>query len=288
MAESRHDFASPRPRGVSTGADTKTALHPFDIAVALDPLGDGCFRGRTSEQYWNMISPFGGLTAATVLNAVLSSPARQGDPIALTINFAAPIQRGEFDVEARLLRANRTTQHWSVAITQGDAREVATSAIAVIGARRPTWGSTEAVRPDTRGFDASRRLTPAMKMSWPAMYDLHLALGEFGKEGGSSLTHTWVRDAEPRPLDFLSLTAYSDTFAPRIFFRRPKIVPVGTVSMNVYYHIDAEDLARLGTEHVLGVAQGRVAYKGYADHEGQLWSGDTLLATTQQTLWYKE
>ena len=121
------------------------------------------------------------------------------------------------------------------------------------------------------------------------MYDIRFALGEVRMENPSSLTHTWIRDAEPRPLDFLSLTAYADTFAPRIFFRRPKLVPVGTVSMNIYYHIDAEDLARHGTEPVLGVAQGQVGYKGYADHEAQLWSGaNTLLATTQQMLWYKE
>lgn len=274
---------------MSTSADSKKALHPFDIALALEPLGAGRYRGRTSEEYWNMISPFGGLTAATVLNAILLSPERQGDPIALTVNFAAPIQRGEFSVESRLLRANRSTQHWFVAMTQGTAAEVMTSATAVFGARRPTWGSTEAKRPETRTVDASRRFTPVMNMKWPLMYDLRFAFGEVREENGSSLTHTWIRDAEPRPLDFLSLTAYADTFAPRIFFRRPKLVPVGTVSMNVYYHIDAEDLARVGTAPILGVAQGNVAHKAYADHEAQLWSGpDTLLATTQQMLWYKE
>src|SRR5436190_23904797 len=108
MAQSPHDLVPSRLRDVSTGADGKNqALHPFDTALALEPLGDGRFGGATNEQYWNMISPFGGLTAAIMLNAVLRHPERQGDPIALTINFGAPIQRCECSAESRLRRAKR-------------------------------------------------------------------------------------------------------------------------------------------------------------------------------------
>jgi hypothetical protein len=276
---------------MSSAADAPqtVAAHPFDRAVALELMPDGRLRGRTSELYWNMISPFGGATAATVLNAILLSPDRQGDPIALTVNFAAPIQPGEFFLEARLARANRSTQHWAVTVVQGMTPDVVVNAVAVFGARRPTWGSTEAVRPETASVDASRRFQAVMKMKWPAMYDVRFALGQVSEEKPNSLTHTWIRDAEPRALDFLSLTAYCDTFAPRIFFRRAQLVPVGTVSLNIYYHVDAADLAGHGTEPVLGVAHGQVGHKGYCDQHAQLWGRkNTLLATTQQMLWYKE
>jgi acyl-CoA thioesterase len=274
---------------MSNAADAAkaAAAHPFDRAVALESIPDGRLRGRTNESYWNMISPFGGMTAAMVLNAILQKPERQGDPVALTVNFAAPIQAGEFFVEARMARANRSTQHWAVTIVQGTTPDVVVNAIAIFGVRRPTWGDTEAVRPSAPDPEASRRFQPTMPMRWPAMYDVRYA--RVSNDNTDSLTHTWIRDAEPRNVDCLSLTAYCDTFAPRIFFRRPLLVPVGTVSLNIYYHVSAEDLAHHGSAPVFGVAHGQVNRKGYGDQHAQLWGQEnTLLATTHQMLWYKE
>ena len=49
----------------------------------------------------------------------------------------------------------------------------------------------------------------------------------------------WLRDDPPRPLDFASLTAMADVFFPRVWLRRATRVPVGTVSMTVYFHADS-------------------------------------------------
>ena len=91
-------------------SDTGAAMkHPFDQAIGLEPLAGGCFRGRTSDDYWNFVGPYGGILAAVVLNAVLIRPDRIGDPLSLTVNYAAPVRAGEFEVETRLMRASRTT-----------------------------------------------------------------------------------------------------------------------------------------------------------------------------------
>lgn len=268
---------------------TELALHPFDQAVALQPTSENRFRGRTSEAYWNMISPFGGVTAAIMLNGALSHPKQEGDPVALTVNYAAPIQQGDFHVESRLMRANRSTQHWSIVMTQGEADEVVANAVAVFGVRRETWGSTEAVRPSSMDRESSRRFRPIMNMRWPAMYDIRYALGEVREGNVDSITHSWISDATPRNVDFLSLAAYCDTFAPRIFMRRAQFVPIGTVSLNIYFHVSGDDLAQHGSEPVFGVAQGQVSHKAYYDQHGQVWGkGNELLATTHQMAWYKE
>ena len=39
------------------------AAHPFDQAMIVEPAGEGQWRGRTSEDYWNMVGPFGGTIA---------------------------------------------------------------------------------------------------------------------------------------------------------------------------------------------------------------------------------
>jgi len=45
-----------------------SAPHPFDAAIALAPAGTDAFSGATHPAYWNMVGPFGGLTAAVALN----------------------------------------------------------------------------------------------------------------------------------------------------------------------------------------------------------------------------
>ncbi len=102
--------------------------HPFDEAVALDALVASVdehgrasarqFEGRPHPAYANMVGPFGGVTAAQALAAVLAHPERLGEPVALTVNFAAALADAPFRVEARPARTNRSTQHWTVTMTQ--------------------------------------------------------------------------------------------------------------------------------------------------------------------------
>ena len=42
-----------------------------------------------------MVGPYGGITAATVLNAVLQHPALLGEPVSLTVNFCAAVAKEE-------------------------------------------------------------------------------------------------------------------------------------------------------------------------------------------------
>jgi hypothetical protein len=110
---------------------------PFDAVIRLEPFGDGRWRGHTHEAYGNMVGPFGGATEAAALAAVLAHPARQGEPIALTVNSAGPVAQGPFDVEAAAARTHRSPQHWSVRLRQGvDVVATATAVLAVKKWRR--------------------------------------------------------------------------------------------------------------------------------------------------------
>ena len=70
--------------------------HAFDQAIALTPVAPNLYKGSTSDAFKNMVGPFGGLTAAILLNAVLQHPERLGDPVSLTVNFAGPVGDGDF------------------------------------------------------------------------------------------------------------------------------------------------------------------------------------------------
>lgn len=271
-------------------------MHPFDEALRLDPLSPGVYTGASSPAYWNMVGPFGGMTAATALNAVLQHPHLLGEPISLTVNYAGPVAAGPFTVTATPRRTNRSTQHWLIELVQTGAtgeEEVMLTATAVTAARRATWSHDEATMPhapSAHQLPSSRLLNT---MAWIDRYDMRFAQGHFPQtwdgQGDASLSQVWVRDEPPRPLDFCSLAAMADIFYPRVYLRRALAVPAGTVSMTVYFHADGAELQQSGTQFLLGQAQAQAFRNGFFDQSSQLWNeSGVLLATTHQIVYFKQ
>ena len=130
------------------------APHLFDDATQIT-AGDSCWQGKTSPDYWAFVGPFGGCTAATILRALIDHPQRAGDPLSLTVNFCAPVAEGGFDLDVRLVKANRSSQHWCVEMTQGGG-DVATLATAVFAERRPSWSHQQATFPSAVPFEQAR------------------------------------------------------------------------------------------------------------------------------------
>lgn len=273
---------------------TVAATHPFDAAVELapEPGPPGVFSGHTSPAYANMVGPFGGITAATLLSAVLQHPDRLGDPLSLTVNFAGPIADGEFVVTARPARTNRSTQHWTIELVQDGV--VTTTATAVFGTRRQTWDSTEIAAPAAPPADEVAAQSFPDFIAWARNYDLRFVDGavpdpESGGGRPSSTSTLWVRDNPPRPLDFAALTALCDVFYPRAFLRLGRYLPAGTVSLTVYFHADATLIAAQADDAVLATARAQRFGRGYFDQTGEIWGRDgALLATTHQLVYFKD
>jgi acyl-CoA thioesterase len=266
--------------------------HLFDDATRVT-AGDSRWLGRTSPDYWAFVGPFGGVTAATILRALIEHPQASGDPLALTVNYCAPIAEGAFDLDVRLVKANRSSQHWCVELSQGGA-EVATLATAVFAARRPSWSHQDAQCPDAKPFDELRPY-PNLAASWVKQYDFRFIEGAPGFGSGAktdqpagAFSKLWIGDRKPRKIDMLSLMAMSDAFFGRVFHARNELVPFGTVSLTTYFHTDADDLANEDTTHVLAVADAKIFHKSYGDQSGELWSpSGRLLATTTQIAYFK-
>lgn len=272
------------------------SAHVFDEAIALNATGDGQYTGATSPAYANMVGPFGGVSAATLLNAVLQHPALLGEPVALTVNFCAALADGPFVVSATPVRTNRSTQHWTMSIGQAGAGGLSGTVMtgtAVTAARRATWSTNDAPMPPVPGPGAVARPGQAALVEWVRRYDMRFVRGAipavWDGGGDSSETQVWMRDAEPRVLDFCSLTAFADVFFPRVWLRRATRVPAGTVSMTVYFHAGGAQLAECGPGWVLGQASAQSFANGYFDQTAQLWNeGGHLLATTHQVVYYRE
>ena len=269
------------------------AEHLFDQATRVS-AGDSQWRGQTSDDYWAFIGPFGGVTSATMLRAILEHSQREGDPLSLTVHFCAPIARGAFDLDVRLIKANRSTQHWSVELTQ-QGGDVAAFATAALAARRPSWSHQPNQRPDATPFEQTRRYPKShLGMSWVHQYDFRFVEGQPALDGApqttlaSPFSKLWIADTAPRQIDVLSLMSMSDTLFGRIFHVRGELVPFGTVSLTTYFHADSEDLRSEEARQVLAIANASSFHKNYADQTGELWSpGGRLLATTHQIADFK-
>lgn len=263
--------------------------HPFDLAIALQPLDQGIWSGHTSEHYWNSISPYGGTTVATLLHAILQHPQRLGDPLSMTINFAGAIQKGPFTVHVRPARTGRATQHWTLELRQdGDPAPLITGT-AVFAVRRDSWSDTESEMPDAPAPDSLPRAVPPVAVPFLQCYDMRYVDCTPLSANPHSVTQCWLGDVPPRRLDFPSLAAYCDAFVPRLFVRRGAPSPIATVTLGINFHVDADLLAREQGRFVFTQARANTFARGYYDQEGRIWSqAGTLLATTQQLVWYRD
>lgn len=267
-----------------------TGTHPFDVAVQLDAVGPGVRRGRTRPEWANMVGPFGGITAAAVIRAIETHPDRVGEPLAFTINYAAPIADGTFDLSLRPVRTNRTNQHWSAEVSQ-DA-EVKATATAVFATARDSWSDTEARPPSAPPPEQVAPRNMGHVVAWAHLYDMRFVDGPLpdgeGNASSSSTTTLWVRDKAQRRVDYPALAAICDVFYPRVFLRRGGPLPAGTISLTTYFLADQCQLDALGGDFVLATAHANRFSGGYFDQSAQVWSRDgVLLASTHQVVYFK-
>lgn len=268
-------------------------MHPLDQDTALERLGPDKLSGRTGTAYSNFNGTFGGYTAAVLLRAVLDDPRRQGVPVALTVNYCAAMADGAFEVSARERRTGRSTQHWSVELTQGET--VVATATVVCGHRRAVWSHHPAEPPHMPPPSQVAAFDGFKPGGWTSQYEMRFIKGAPDwaprADGDIRSAHSqlWMRDRPERPLDYLSLACMSDAFIIRAFLVRGKFVPTGTITLTTYFHGDEAAMRAQGTHPLLCTADANLFADGFADQTAHLWGKDgRLLATSTQIVWYKE
>ena len=267
-------------------------MHPLDQATSLTEIAPGRLHGETSDAYWNFGGPFGGVTAATLLRAVLDRADRIGDPCAVTVNFTAAIARGPFEVAVRPVRTGRSVQHWYTEIRQGEV--IAANATIVCARRTAGWSHQPATPPAAPPPETVAAMPTGGRNAFVGQFEFRFVAGalvpstESAEGPRSARSCLWLNNAVRRDWDFIGLVAFCDLFFGRIYHVKGTIFPIATVSMTAYFHIDSESLAALGSSPLLGVADANVFHAGFFDQTAQLWSGGRLLATTTQIVTYRE
>jgi acyl-CoA thioesterase len=256
----------------------------FDDDTALEPAGEGRFRGRIDPSWWVQRGPNGGYVAAIVLRG-LAAVVADGErhPRSLTVHYLEAPVEGEVELEARIERAGRGLTTATGRLVQGG-RTVALAVGSFARERESSVAFDEVPPPDLLPEGERPDLgPPGMRPPVNAKWRTLPAIGGGMRAGGHAESGGLIRLAEPRPMDALALVAAMDGWIPPIFVRHPEPVGVPTVDLTVHllrplphHGTDA------GTDYVCRFVTD-VAAGGHLLEDGELWAPDgTLLARSRQ------
>jgi acyl-CoA thioesterase len=187
-------------------------------------------------------------------------------------------------VAPQRLGGGRSIEHWRADLRAVDADDLLATALVVLSNRRATDAHTQFEMPDVPAPDGLERIHAPGSQGQQS--EIRQISGEWGS--GDTTGLLWVRDANGRPLDHLQLAYLADQYAPRSFFWGEGMRPSATITLSVYFHATADELAAVGTDYVLNEATGTRGVESTSGQQARLWSPDgVLLATTEQLCWYR-
>jgi acyl-CoA thioesterase len=117
-----------------------------------------------------------------------------------------------------------------------------------------------------------------------ARYEYRWGIGDppFSRSD-SSRVGGWLRLAEPRVADALSVAAMLDAWLPCVFPRLEAPIAAPTVDLTIHFRTALPLPGARPDDYSLGVFSSRLAADGYFEEDGELWSRDgRLLAHSRQ------
>ncbi|HEY9093208.1 thioesterase family protein [Parasphingorhabdus sp.] len=256
----------------------------FDRETALVPRGDGSLYIEASSVYRNPTGAcFGGWVAAIMANAVQGHDDCQSPIVSVQTTFIAGVTAGVVDVSVRLLKSGASTQFWRVELSQ--AGDIVVVSDIVTSNRRPTDLNYQLSMPATKPVSEAIILRPADGNAplWIDSYEQRIFKGVPFTVNDTPQSLIWIKETDGRPLDRLSIISICDSPMPRSFFLCEELRTGSTVSMSTYIYASEEEIAAVGSEHVLLRADGASTRNSVNDQRVELWSkSGILLATSNQ------
>ena len=267
------------------------ALHEFDRDTAVEPLGEGRYRGTVSPGYSIGQYPNGGYVLSIALRAV-AAELPLPDPLAVSAHYVTPSVHGApIDIEVEVIRAGRGTataqarcsqdgvERFRLLATFGDLGR-AEGATAELGAppdlppverclgRSEEAGEAPAAMPNglvaavRERFDT--RLDPAT-VGWLS-----------GNLTGRGVIQGYARFSDGRQPDLMAMMLIADSFPPAVFdLATGGWVPTIEFTVHCRAHPAPGWLrCRFSTSHLRD---------GYLEEDGEVWDSEgTLVCQSRQ------
>jgi acyl-CoA thioesterase len=259
----------------------------LDRDTALEPLGDGRWRGEISERWWIERGPFGGYVSAFLTRALIAAvDDADRPPRSLTVHFLAAPAAGAVEIAATVERTGGSASAVSLRMEQdGEPVALALAAAGRWRAGDPEW--MDAAPPDVPGPDDCPEL-PRLEGMPPFMsqFDIRWAKGGgIGAPGHKARNVSWVRPRPAMPLDHVAVTALADTIVPAAFSRLGRLLIVPTLDLTIHFRAP---LPAAG-EWALAAFESRRSAGGTWEEDGEIWSQDgQLLAQSRQLAMIRE
>jgi acyl-CoA thioesterase len=233
---------------------------------------------------------WGGYAIGLCIRVMEAEPEAVGEALSLTLTYAAALPAGELDIRTRRLRQGGSIGVWEVEIHPAGSDQVGVHAIVTMARRPQTPAFAFATMPDAPQPESlPSPVFAGASQHFGAQALERRTLDSFPpKATGDSRTLAWVRSRRG-PLDKAILGMITDNSAPRAFYALGPTVMTTTLSLTVYLHGTAEEIAEVGDDFILVECEGRVGAGGASDERSSYWRRDgKLLATSEQLCWYRE
>lgn len=233
---------------------------------------------------------WGGYAIGLAIRVLEAEPEAVGEALSLTLTYAAALAPGALDIRTRRLRQGGSIGVWEVEIAPAGSSEVGVHAIVTLALRKPTPAfafATMPEAPDPQSLPSPHFLGASEHFGAQALE--RRTLDNFPPQAtGDSRTLAWVRSRRG-PMDKAILGMITDNSAPRAMYALGPNVMTTTLSLTVYLHGTAEEIAEVGDDFILVECEGRVGGGGASDERSSYWRRDgKLLATSEQLAWYRE
>jgi acyl-CoA thioesterase len=233
---------------------------------------------------------WGGYAIGLAVRVLEAEPDAVGEALSLTLTYAAGLPAGQINIRTRRLRQGGSVGVWEVELLPAGSDQVSVHAIVTLAKRPRTPPFAFATMPEA---PAPERLPAPVEAEGTrhygaAAFERRTLEGFPPKPSADSRSLAWVR---PRhgPLDKARLGMITDNSAPRAMYALGGSVMTTTLSLTVYLHATADELAALAGDFILVECEGRVGGGGASDERSSYWSRDgRLLATSEQLAWYRE
>jgi len=257
----------------------------------LTAVAPGRWTSVAGPEWKNPNGPlWGGYPIGLALTVVGREPEAVGEPLSISLTYVAALTAGEIEIRTRRLRQGGSIGVWEVDLRPAGAEGVSVQAIV-----------TMARRPQTPPFAFAKMPQAPDPESLPSPVSpggaLHFGARAFERRTEesfpiqpreSSYSTAWVRP-RLRPWDHPTLGMLTDNSPPRAFYALGHTVMTTTLSLTVYLHATAAEVAEAGRDWLLVEYEGRVGGGGASDERSNYWRRDgKLLATSEQLVWYRK
>jgi acyl-CoA thioesterase len=233
---------------------------------------------------------WGGYAIGLCIRVLEAEPEAIGEPLSLTLTYAAGLPSGALDIRIRRLRQGGSVGVWEVEVLPAGSDQVGVHAIVTMARRPRTPEFVFATMPEVPDPETlpSLQITGVGTHYGASAFERRTLDGFPPKPSESSRSLAWVRSRRGA-LDKALLGMITDNSPPRAMYALGPTAMTTTLSLTAYLHATAEEVAEVGDDYILIECEGRVGGGGASDERSSYWRRDgKLLATSEQLAWYRE